>query len=476
MTTKVMTLDELKELVTKATENFMAQKAENEKLSGSFNTLSKKHDELQSMFDKLKEGGDSDGMKKLAETLDEIQSEMSDLRTKQRPAIAAVSNEDQQRALKLVAQKAIGSYVKGNKANTGEDFFKFIQEHAEQQIKELGINIQFKSKYSAEQVKTLNLTTAAQGGMAVAEILARDIMDYAREFSPVLENIGRKPAMTRNYRQLIKISYPSVQEGIENVAGTVIPETTTSEFVEIKSRVFKLNMKPRITDEAMYGADIDLYNDLVTQMGEEAGIYLAAQVLFGDGTDKNCRGILSSNRVDITATTGQSWKPTLGAGRRSSDFYPVSKTGVSGSLGADSDAIVDWVIDTCNKLPTKYLRNARFYMNRTTKGLFEKVKDLDGKPLFMYDYVEGLPGRQLVLNGYPVVIDDTLPNVAANSLFGIFGDLSSAFYINNGDIDKLLLDPYSVDGCTVVKMDKEMFEMVGRSDSILVLAATANAG
>jgi HK97 family phage major capsid protein len=383
---------------------------------------------------------------------------MSDLRSKQKPSIVAVSSEDQKKALRLVAQKAIGSYVKGNKATAGEDFFKYIADHA------------------AEQVKTLNLTNPADGGLAVAEILARDIMEYAREFSPILENIGRKPSITRNYRQLIKISYPSVQEGIENVAGTAIPETTTSDFVEIKSRVFKINMKPRITDEAMYGADIDLYNDLITQMGEEAGIYMAAQVLFGNGTGKNCRGILSSNRVNITNTTGESWKPTLGVGRRNSDFYPAMRTGVSGAIGADSNAIVNFVIDTCNRLPTKYLKNAKWYINRNTKGIFEKVKDTHGRPLFMYDYVEGLPGKQLVLNGYPVVIDDTMPNVAANSTFAIFGDLSKAFYINNGSIDKLLLDPYTVDGCTVVKMDKEMFEMVGHSDAILVCAATTNNG
>ena len=453
-----MTIEELKALIQAATDKFKAQQAENETLSKSFNELAKKHDDLQAKFDKLREGGDADGMKKLAESLDEIQSEMSDLRSKQKPSIVAVSSEDQKKALRLVAQKAIGSYVKGNKATAGEDFFKYIAEHA------------------AEQVKTLNLTNPADGGLAVAEILARDIMEYAREFSPILENIGRKPSITRNYRQLIKISYPSVQEGIENVAGTAIPETTTSDFVEIKSRVFKINMKPRITDEAMYGADIDLYNDLITQMGEEAGIYMAAQVLFGNGTGKNCRGILSSNRVNITNTTGESWKPTLGVGRRNSDFYPAMRTGVSGAIGADSNAIVNFVIDTCNRLPTKYLKNAKWYMNRNTKGIFEKVKDTHGRPLFMYDYVEGLPGKQLVLNGYPVVIDDTMPNVAANSTFAIFGDLSKAFYINNGDIDKLLLDPYTVDGCTVVKMDKEMFEMVGHSDAILVCAATTNNG
>ncbi len=471
-----MTIEQIKAMIEEALKKFSAQNDENEKLAQQFKTLTQKHEDLQTKFDKLKEGGDVEGMKKLVESLAEVQSEMSDLRSKQKPAIAAVTDEQQKNALRLVAQKAIGAFIKTKDGKEGDQFFKFIRENAEIQLKEMGLNIQLKSKHTPEQVKTLNLTVAAQGGMAVAEILASDIMHYAREFSPILTHIGYKPSLTRDYRQVIEISYPSVQEGIENVAGTTIPETSTSEFVEIKSNVFKMNMKPRITDEAMRGSDLDIYADLVNQMGVSSGIYLAAQVLFGNGIGKNCRGILSSKRVDITATTGQSWKPTLGAGRRDSDFYPVVKTGISGAIGADSNAIVNWVIDTCNKLPTMYLGKAAWYMNRNTKGIFEKVKDADGRPLFMYEYIEGLPGKRLVLNGYPVIIDDTMPNVAANSTFAIFGDLSQAFLLNNGDIDKLLLDPYTVDGCTVVKMDKEFFEIIGKSDAILVCAATANAG
>lgn len=447
---------QLKTLLENAVKNFEAQKAENKKLNDQIEAMATKYDGLMNQFTELKEKGGN--VNAIVDQVKELESALSDLRSKQRPATAAITDEQQRKSLKIVAQKAIGQYLQGKESNASVDFFKFIGDNAELQL------------------KTLNITTPAQGGMAVAEILASDIMEYAREFSPILTQIGYKPSLTRNYRQLVKITYPSVQEGIENVAGTAIAETTTSEFVEVKSRVFKLNMKPRITDEAMYGTDLDLYSDLVSQMGEEAGIYLAAQVLYGNGTGKNCRGILSSNRVDITATTGQSWKPTLGAGRRSSDFYPVAKTGVSGSIGADSNAIVNYVIDVCNKLPTKYLGKAKWYMNRKTKGIFEKAKDTQGRPLFMYDFVEGMTGRQFLINGYPVVIDDTLPDVAANSSFAIFGDLSRAFYINNGDIDKLLLDPYTVDGCTVVKMDKEMFEMVGQSDAILVCSATANAG
>ena len=457
-----MDIKALQALIETATKNYEAQKDENSKLETKFKALDEKHVELLGKFDKLQESGDKDvsavkaKSEELVKQLEELESEMSDLRTKQRPAIAAISDEDQKKAMGQLGRKAVGEFVKSYKDGNNGDFFTFIKANVE------------------TQCKALNITNPSEGGLAVAEILSRDVMEYAREFSPIINHVGMKSAITRDYRQLIKVTYPSVQEGIENVAGSTIAETTTQTYVEVKSNVFKLNAKPRITDEAMYGSDIDIYADLRESLGEEIGIYLAAQLLFGNGTGKNARGILSSNRVDITDLTGESFKPTLGAGRRDSDFYPVKTTGVSGSIGTDDVAIVDFVIDTCNELPTRYLNGAMWYMNRKTKGLFEKVRDADDKPIFMYDYVEGLPGKRLVLNGYPVVIDDTMPDVAADSLFAIFGRLDMAFAINNGDIDKLLVDPYSSDGCTVIKMDKEFFEMVQRSNAILVCAATAN--
>ena len=92
-------------------------------------------------------------------------------------------------------------------------------------------------------------------------------------------------------------------------------------------------------------------------------------------------------------------------------------------------------------------------MNRTTKGIFEKVRDTQGDPIFLHDYIEGLVGKQLILNGYPVVIDDTMAN---------------------GDIDQMLLDPYTKKGSLIVYTEKEFFEMIQRSDAIIVAAATVN--
>jgi len=428
-----MTPEELKALLEKAVADVEAQNVKNAELSTQVKALEAKLEEAPSEA-----------------KMEEILNEISDLRGKMVAPIA--QPVDHAKALKEVASKSLAAFVKSNQK---EDVFTFVKSH------------------SADQFKTLNITNADEGGRAVAEVLSRDVIEYAREYSPILGEIGRKN-MTRNYRELVLVTYPSVQEGIENVAGTSITQTTTQEYKEVVSKEFKINAKPRITDEAMYGTDIDIYGQLTRLLGREISIYLAAQVLFGDGTGKNCRGMLSSNRVDITNGTGESFKPTLAtdpADARNHDYFPVKATGVSASLGADDNAIVDFVIDVANELPTEYLKGAKWYFNRKTKGVFEKVRDADGNPIFRMNYREG----GLQLNGFPVVIDDTMPDIAADSLFAVFGDMSKAFAISDGDVNKMLLDPYSVDGCTVIKTDKEYFEMVQHSDAILVLAATANA-
>lgn len=456
-----MDFEELKSLIQKATDNYMAQKGINDELRTEIKSLTGKLDAAQSTIEKLKEGADGDALKKALERADELADEISDLRSKMKsPASVVLDDTKQKEAIREIARKSLGVVLKKGKNQKG-DVLESLAEEMDM------------------QVKTLNISTGNEGGFAVAEILAMDVLDYAREFSPIASMVGMKGSMTRDYRQLIKITYPSVAEGIENVAGTVPAETSTQTYVEVKSKEFKLYAQPRITNEALMGTDIDVYSDLRQSLGEEIGIYLAAQLLFGDGTGKNCRGILSSNRVDITNLTGESFKPTLtpnGTGARDPNFYPVAATGVSGSIGADDVAIVDYVVDVCNKLPTRYLNGAYWVMNRKTKGIFEKVRDAQNRPIFVHDYIPGLPGKQLILNGYPVRIDDTMPDVAADSTFAIFGRLDLAFAMNAGDIDQMLLDPYTKKGNLIVYTEKEFFEMVQRSDAILVCAATANAG
>ena len=334
--------EKLKELLEKAQANFNEQREKNEALTKQIADLQGK---LDTVTEQMKNGVDAG---QLQTKMEELVEEISDLRSKYRAPASVITDEQQKKAIHDVVMKSFGAFMKKNKGTQGD-----VVEGLTQEIE--------------NQVKTLNLSTPAQGGYAVMEVLSMDVLDHAREFSPIVQQIMLKSDMTRDYRQLIKITYPSIAEGIEAVAGTVPAETSTQTYAEVKSKVFKLYAQPRITNEALYGADINVYQDLITTLGEEIGIYLAAQILYGDGTDLNARGILSSNRVDITDGTGKSWLPTLtptGAGARPSDYFPALGTGVSGDFGADDVARVNFLIDAEAALPTRYLVNAKWYMNR----------------------------------------------------------------------------------------------------------------
>lgn len=430
--------EELKALLEKANANL-------EKLEVKVKSVETENATLKEMQEKASKL-DHASKSEVASLKDELRNEIADLETKVKSGSPVVTID--QKALTLAFKNAVGKFAK-LKDNTAN----------------------FKSFVELEVKAALNISNTGEGLESIAEVLSREIIERARELYPIVGEI-RTRNMPRNLREEVLLSFPSVQEGIENVAGTSISETEVQRYGEVVNQVAKVNAKPRVTDEAMAAPDLDIYAHLLDLLQDEVGRYLAQQILFGNGTGKNMRGILSSNRVNITNLTGESWKPTFGAGARDLDFYPAYGTGVSASLPATDIAIVDWLIDLTTALPTKYLANAKFYMNRRTLAKFKKVRDANEQPVFLPTYM----GQTMSLMGYPVVIEDYMPDIAADSLFMIFGDLKQAFSMSPGDIDKMLLDPYTVDGCTVVKVDKEYFEMVGKTDSILVCAATANAG
>lgn len=451
-----MTPEELKKQLEAAVE--LGKKAETrieeqqKTISGLVEKIEATKAKYEAVQQQLKDGGgNAEEVKSLSEKLSELTDELSDVRSKMKTPVQSLTSEDQKKALREVAFNAYNDFIKNVKSTNQTDFGLFI-------------------KSAEDQFKTLNISSPETGGRAVAEILSMDLIEYSREYSPVLTMIGRR-TLSRDYRELVLNAYPAVSDGIENVAGTDFEATATQEYGEVKSDVIKVMADAPITDEAMSGTDYNVYSDLVRLLGDQVGVTLAAKVLYGNGSGKNGRGMLSSSRIDITDVTGESFKPTMGTGARSADVYPAYPTGVSGALGADDSAIVDLMINLHNTLPTKYLKGASYVMNRNTKSVLEKVRDTDGKPIFKFNFIEGDTIR---LNGYPVVLDDTYPDIAADSTPITFGDHSKAFAMSNGDIDYMQLNPYKKQGLTYVEYNKEIFTIMQQNDAILVVACTAN--
>lgn len=452
---------ELQKLLEDAVDLGKSVQEENAKLQTKVNSLVEQMSGQAEQFQTLKkslEGGEEvdDELNAVKTKMEELMDEISDVRTKFR-TVATVAPENVKSALREVARKSYNSFIKDAKKKGYTDFANFATS-------------------IENEVKTLNIGDGTgTAGAAIAEILSMDLIEYAREYSPILGEIAMRAGLTRDFRELVLESYPVIADGIEGVPGTDFAATATQTYGEVKTDVVKLMANAPITDEAFYGTTYNVYSDLVRLLGDQLAVTFAAKVLYGNGADKNGRGILSSSRVDITATTGESWKPSMDptpANARDHDYFPAYATGVSGSLGADDEAIMDFIEDVIARLPTKYLANAKWKMNRKTRAVLAKVRDTQNRPVFKRNMIEG--GVDMIA-GYPVVLDDTMPDIAADSLPIIFGDLRAAFAMSNGDINYMQLNPYKTQGVTYVEHNHEIFTIMQKSDAILVIAATANA-
>ena len=425
---------------------------------------------FEALSKKLEDGGgDTKQLEEMAEEIKTLQSEISDVRSKhKRPS--DVIPADAIKALKTVVGGAIGSFVAQKKRDGGiksDDLKDFMN------IAANGV---------MDKVKELNISTPADGGLAIAEILATDVLDYARNSYPILQEVGFKAGVTRSYRQLINLGGVGVRRGAENTDGQTKIDPTTGKYVstatqtyaEVKSNAFQASAEPLISDHAMAAPDISIYNDLITDLGIEVGEWLANDVTLGNGAlaggDGEARGILGS-RLDITNLTGESWKATKGVGRRNADVFPAYATGVSGAIGTNDKTSVDWLLKFMRQLPVRYRSGAKLFMNENTLSVFELARDANERPVFRLTYMDG----EVRLNGKPVVLDDNMPDIAADAAFIMYGNLNLAYVINNGDVEKMQINPYIVRGATVVEYDKEMFEMIQRSDALIIGVATTNA-
>ena len=79
-------------------------------------------------------------------------------------------------------------------------------------------------------------------------------------------------------------------------------------------------------------------------------------------------------------------------------------------------------------------------MNSKTAGAVRKMKDVDGRFMWSDGLAAAEPAR---LMGYPVVICEDMPDVAANAYAIAFGDFKSAYTIAERPDLRLLRDPVS---------------------------------
>jgi HK97 family phage major capsid protein len=265
--------------------------------------------------------------------------------------------------------------------------------------------------------KSMNTTVNADGGFLVDPVT-----------SVAVSRLMTGTASLRAIASVVTVeasAYDVLVDHSEMGAGwasetATMAETSTPQIDRISIPLNELSAQPKTSQRLLDDAAFDIENWLATRIAEKFARTEAEAFVAGDGVDKPT-GFLTHTAVD-----NDSWSwGNIG--------YVV--TGVDGDM-ADGDPVLDLIYS----LGAEYRANGTFVMNSKTAGMMRKLKDADGRFLWSDGLAAGEPARLL---GYPVLVNEDMPDVGSGSHSIAFGDFRAGYTIAERPDLRVLRDPFS---------------------------------
>jgi HK97 family phage major capsid protein len=202
-----------------------------------------------------------------------------------------------------------------------------------------------------------------------------------------------------------------------------VSETATPLIERISIRLHQLAAMPKASQRLLDDSAFDVEGWLAEKIASRFIRSESAAFVNGDGVDKP-KGILLPAKVPNSAWTWGS----LGyvASGAAADFPTINA--------------VDCIVNLVYALAAPYRANATFVMNSKTAGAVRKMKDADGRFMWADGLAVAEPPR---LMGYPVLICEDMPDIAANAHAIAFGDFAAGYTIAERTDLRILRDPFS---------------------------------
>ena len=268
--------------------------------------------------------------------------------------------------------------------------------------------------------KGLNTSVAAEGGYLVDPQTAETIRSALKSTSSIraVANVVQVEASSYD----VLIDHTDVGSGWASETGAV-SETASPQIERISIRLHELSAMPKASQRLLDDSAFDVEGWLAGRIADKFARSEAAAFISGDGIDKP-KGFLTHPKV---AQASYAWG-SLG----------YIATGVAGDFSASNPA--DAIVDMVYSLNATYRANASFVMNSKTAGAVRKMKDADGRFLWSDGLALGEPAR---LMGYPVLIAEDMPDIAANAYAVAFGDFNAGYTVAERPDLRVLRDPFS---------------------------------
>jgi HK97 family phage major capsid protein len=163
----------------------------------------------------------------------------------------------------------------------------------------------------------------------------------------------------------------------------------------------------KVSDEQLQDSSFDIEAWLGQRFGERFGRALEQYYTTGTGvTGSQPMGILTA--VEASGVT-----PVIATGAS-------SNTGNAGQTYSNSIGSID-LVNLEHGVDPSYRRGAKYMFNDTTLGSLQSLLDKYGRPLWTPSVQVGAPA---MLNGYPYIINQSMPSIAAATNPIVFGDFS----------------------------------------------------
>jgi HK97 family phage major capsid protein len=199
---------------------------------------------------------------------------------------------------------------------------------------------------------------------------------------------------------------------------TARPQTNSSQFGTITFPMGQIYAMPSATQDLLDDSLVDIENWLFSEVDIEFAQKEGTAVVLGSGVAQP-KGLLLYATAQPEHPGGAIPKQTI----------------AGGALTGDS------VLNTVYDLPSMFLADAKFIMNRNTHGKVRTLKDNTGQYLWQPSYAAGQPAT---LSGYPLVEVPDMPNAAVNAYPLAFGDFKRGYHIIDRVGTRILRDPYTL--------------------------------
>lgn len=203
------------------------------------------------------------------------------------------------------------------------------------------------------------------------------------------------------------------------------PTTATADFALLDVPLHEVYANQKITQRMLDDSRYPLGDWLSGRIADKLGRAAGAAFATGDGSKKPFG--LTSYTLESTEDATRAW------GNIQAHF-----TGVSGDFAASTPQ--DIIVDVVHSLQAHFRPNARWVMNSKTAGAVRKMKDADGRFLWADSLAAGQPP---LLAGYPVELDEFMPDIGADAPAIWFGDFEQGYIIIERPGLRLLRDPFT---------------------------------